>query len=77
MISYNLLLVLNRLRDQLNARGAATIRGLGRAFRIMDNVDGNRKIDSQEFFVGLQEFGVRFTKAEADVWIHIKFYFCL
>jgi len=39
---------------------------LGRAFRIIDNLDGNRKIDSQEFFVGLQELGVKINKTEAD-----------
>ena len=59
--------VLNRLKEQLNARGATTIRGLSRAFRVFDNFDGNRKVDAQEFFVGLQENGVKVTKAEADV----------
>jgi len=43
------------------------VRGLGRTFRIVDNFDGNRKIDSQELFVGLQELGVKVNKAEADV----------
>jgi len=60
---------LQRLKDQLNARGSTTIRGLGRSFRTLDSYDGNRKVDSQEFFVGLQEFGVKITKAEADVRI--------
>jgi hypothetical protein len=59
--------VLNRLKTQLNARGATTIRGLGRAFRLIDSYDGNRKVDAGEFFVGLQEFGVKLTKAESDV----------
>ena len=40
---------------------------MGRAFRIMDNDNGNRKIDAQEFFIGLNEFGVKVSKAEADV----------
>ena len=62
-----LFIVLNRFRDQLNARGAQTVRGLGRSFKIFDNVDGNRKIDAGEFFVGLQENGVKCTKAESDV----------
>jgi calcyphosin len=59
--------VLNRLRDQLNARGATTIRGLGRNFRAFDSYDGNRKVDAGEFFTGLNENGVKVTKAEADV----------
>jgi hypothetical protein len=39
----------------------------------MDSVDGNRKIDAQEFFVGLNEFGVKITKGEADVLFFIFF----
>jgi hypothetical protein len=73
MLTVIWIIVLNRLKDQLNARGASTIRGLGRTFRIMDNYDGNRKVDAQEFFTGLQEFGVRITKAEADVSNRIPF----
>jgi hypothetical protein len=55
------------LREQLTARGATSIRGLGRSFKLFDSYNGNRKVDSQEFFVGLQENGVKITKAEADV----------
>ena len=62
-------IVLQRLKDQLNKRGATTIRGLGRAFRTIDSFDGNRKVDAQEFFTGLQEFGVQITKVEADVGV--------
>ena len=63
-------LVLNRLREQLNSRGAKTVRGLGRTFRIMDSLDGNRKVDSGEFFTSLNEMGVRVSKPEAEVNIH-------
>lgn len=59
---------MNKLRDQLNSRGASTIRGLSRAFKVFDSYDGNRKIDSGEFFVGLQEMGVKMSKAEAEVY---------
>lgn len=65
----NLFVVLNRLREQLVARGSTTIRGLGRTFRQLDSYDGNRKVDAGEFFVGMQENGVKITKAEADVSI--------
>jgi Ca2+-binding EF-hand superfamily protein len=54
------------MRSQLNARGAKTIRGLGRVFRNFDSFDGNKKIDSQEFFSGLREIQVQVTQAEAD-----------
>jgi len=46
-------------------RGAKTIRGLGRVFRTMDS-DGNRKLDAQEFFHGLNECGCDLTNQETD-----------
>jgi len=58
----------------LNARGATTIRGLGRTFRALDSYDGNRKVDAGEFFVGMQEHGVKLSKAEADV--KLNFFEC-
>jgi hypothetical protein len=36
---------LNKVRAQLQARGAKTIRGLGRTFRQLDSFDGNKKVD--------------------------------
>lgn len=50
----------------MNNRGAKTIRGLGRVFRTMDD-SGNRKVDAQEFFVGLNECGCNLTKDETDL----------
>ena len=32
----------------------------------MDSYDGNRKVDAQEFFIGMQEAGIQLTKVEAD-----------
>ena len=55
------------MRDALNARGAKTIRGLAIAFKTIDSYDGNRKVDRDEFLVGLQEMGVQLTKSEAFV----------
>lgn len=49
------------------SRGVKTIRSLGRAFRSIDSYDGNRKVDKEEFYVGLREFGVNITKKEAEV----------
>ena len=49
----------------MQARGARTIRGLGRVFKAMDT-DGNRKVDAQEFFVGLNECGCELSKDETD-----------
>lgn len=47
------------------ARGARTIRSLGRVFKAMDT-NGNRKVDAQEFFVGLNECGCNLTKEETN-----------
>lgn len=54
------------MRESLKKRGCTTIRGMGRAFRIVDNIDGNRKIDKEEFYVGLKDWGVTITKREAE-----------
>ena len=55
------------MRSQIHSRGAKTIRGLGRVFRNFDSFDGNKKIDSGEFFSGLREIQVDVTEAEAKV----------
>ena len=49
----------------MSARGAKTIRGLGRVFKCADD-SGHRKVDVQEFFVGLNECGCSLTKEETD-----------
>lgn len=55
------------MRAQLHARGAHTIRGLGRTFKHFDSVDGNRQCDANEFFTGLQDIGCNISKAESEV----------
>merc|ERR1712176_107035 len=63
--------VLEKMRAQINARGAKTIRGLGRVFRNFDSFDGNHKVDAQEFFSGLKEIQVNVTEAEAKALMTI------
>tara|TARA_B110000503_G_scaffold138319_1_gene224285 strand:- start:765 stop:1292 length:528 start_codon:yes stop_codon:yes gene_type:complete len=46
-------------------RGAKTVRGLGRVFKAMDD-NGNRKLDANEFYNGLNECGCSLTKEEMD-----------
>ena len=58
--------VLEKVREQLKKRGAKTIRGLGRTFRQLDSFDGNRQVDAEEFFTGLNEAGCQLTRAEAQ-----------
>ncbi|XP_060080714.1 calcyphosin-like protein isoform X2 [Ylistrum balloti] len=52
-----------RLRLQCLSRGASGIKGLGRAFKIMDD-DGNRSIDFKEFSKGIHDYGVVMDKDE-------------
>lgn len=54
--------MLRKIRDALNARGANTIRALGKTFKALDSFDNNRKLDRNEFVVGLRENGVTLTK---------------
>lgn len=58
--------ILEKVREQLKKRGARTIRGMGRVFRIFDD-DGNRKIDQEEFYWGLKDMQVDITKREAGI----------
>ena len=66
-----ILSVLQRVRDQIFARGAKTIRGLGRTFRALDSFDGNKKVDRNEFLVGLKENGVQISKDEANLLLDL------
>mmetsp|Transcript_30016 Transcript_30016/g.39870 ORF Transcript_30016/g.39870 Transcript_30016/m.39870 type:complete len:195 (+) Transcript_30016:71-655(+) len=60
------LAILENVRAQIKARGAKTIRGLGRTFRNFDSFDGNKQIDREEFWSGLCEIQIRISRAEAD-----------
>ncbi len=51
------------LRDRLKERGAVGIRGLGRAFRNMDD-NRNKMLDKQEFSKALTECGIVVNKME-------------
>ncbi|KAI5096569.1 calcyphosin-like protein, partial [Silurus meridionalis] len=53
-----------RLRLQCLCRGSAGIKGLSRAFRIMDD-DNSRTLDLKEFIKGLNDYGVLIEKNEA------------
>ncbi|XP_048112088.1 calcyphosine-like a [Alosa alosa] len=56
--------VLEDLRKQCLARGAAGIKGLGRTFCIMDD-DSSKSLDLQEFQKGLDTYGVTMAKERA------------
>ena len=63
----NVIEILANVKEALQKRGAKTIRSLGRTFRALDSFDGNKKIDKEEFLVGLRENGVDFTRPESEI----------
>ena len=69
--SVNVQQVLQRIRSEFAKRGASSIRGIGIAYREMDNFDGNKKIDAGELFEGLNERGIAVTKAEVDALMNV------
>jgi len=66
MDTSNVLLVLNKVRDQLNKKGAETIRSTGKIFRGMSTYDGKSKVAREEFSHWFKEFGVNLNKTEMD-----------
>ena len=63
--------ILTKVKDQLKARGAESIGALGRAFKIMDD-NGDRKLDKDEMYYGLTDYGVQISKAESNT-LHANF----
>jgi len=68
MESYDPNEIIAKVRAALEKRGTKTIRGMGRAFRIVDD-DGNRKLDKQEFYWGIKDLGVTISKRESEILI--------
>jgi Ca2+-binding EF-hand superfamily protein len=54
---------IERLRAQCLSRGASGIKGLSRAFKILDD-DGSRSLCRAEFTKGLRDYGVTMEKNE-------------
>lgn len=55
---------LTLLREKLAERGATTTQSIGRIFRQIDSYNGNKKVDAEEFRVGMQELGLSLTAAQ-------------
>ena len=60
-------LVLYRVREALYSRGMLGIRGMTRVFKRFDCINGDRRVDKQEFYIGLKELGVNISKKESEV----------
>ncbi|XP_008628825.1 calcyphosin-like protein [Corvus cornix cornix] len=56
---------LERLRLQCLAKGSAGIKGLGKAFKIIDG-NNSRTLDFNEFLRGLHDYAVMISKEEAQ-----------
>lgn len=54
---------IEKLRQECLQRGAHGIKGLGRAFRILDD-NRDRKLDLEELKEGLQDYGISLTPEE-------------
>lgn len=48
------------------AKGYSTIRSLGKFFRSLDSFDQDKRLDKEEFMIGLREIGVPLTRGEAE-----------
>ena len=57
---------LKKVQDKLFSKGARSIRGLERIFKKMDSYDGNKKLDKNEFFEGLNDYGCNVSKEEVN-----------
>lgn len=56
--------LIREVKDKLKAKGSLGIRGIARAFKLLDN-NGNGKIDQTEFYWGLKDIGISLNEEEA------------
>jgi len=56
------------IKQKLKLRGAMSIRGVGRVFRILDN-NRNRQIDANELMWGLKDFDIHLNEEQTLVLI--------
>lgn len=66
----NVLLILNKVKDQLNKKGAEIIRSTGKFFRGMSSYDGKSKVSKDDFTQWFKELGVMLQKNEMESLIN-------
>ena len=65
-MSAEVLIIIDKVWNQLKKRGTKTIAGLGWTFRQFDSYNGDWKVDWEEFAVGLREIGIELTWDESN-----------
>jgi len=56
------------IKETLKSRGAMSIRGIGRVFRILDD-NRNRQLDLNELMWGLKDFDIHLSEEQCQVLI--------
>ena len=64
-------LVLAKVKKSVLSKGPRELRGLARPFRVIGTYNCSRKLDKQEFYFGLKDYGVTITKREAEVLLDV------
>jgi Ca2+-binding EF-hand superfamily protein len=59
--------VLAKVKRSLETRSVRALRGITKAFKNIMIHNGVRKLDKQEFFFGLRDYGVQISKREAEL----------
>ena len=58
---------MNKVKASLTTKGVRQLRGLTKAFKNILIHNGVRKLDKQEFYFGLRDYGVQIPKREAEI----------
>jgi len=56
---------MDEFREKVLARGASSIKGIGRTFRIYDD-DGNKSLNLEEFCEGVKDYGLDFSQEKCE-----------
>jgi Ca2+-binding EF-hand superfamily protein len=62
-----MLKVLAKVKRSLETRSVRALRGITKAFKNILIHNGVRKLDKQEFFFGIRDYGVQISKREAEI----------
>ena len=60
-------IVLSKVRSNLNTKNVRALRGLTKSFKNILLHNGVRKLDKQEFYFGMRDYGVGISKRESEI----------